>query len=137
MAPKTLATTAAALALAALALTGCSSSSSSDSSGSAGSSGSPGASQSAGSAATDSISITIANGKVSPKPAVHQVHLGDQLRLTVTGDKPDEAHLHGYDKEIELQPGKPGTISVKADIPGIFELETHKSNLQLLQIEVK
>jgi hypothetical protein len=136
MARKTLVSTAAALALAALALTGCSSSSSSDSPGSAGSSASPGASQSAG-AATDSISITVSSGRISPKPAVHQVHLGDQLRLTVTSDKPDEAHLHGYDKEIELQPGKPGTISVKADIPGIFEFETHKSNLQLLQIEVK
>jgi hypothetical protein len=130
---RVLGTGVAALALAALALTGCSSDS-----GSGGSSPSPGSSSSAGStAAATAIDVTITQGQISPKPSVHRVHLGDHVRLSVTSDQADEAHLHGYDKEIELQPGKPGTIDFTADIPGIFEVELHKSNLQLLQLEVK
>ncbi|WP_194916583.1 hypothetical protein [Catenulispora rubra] len=83
------------------------------------------------------ISVQIAHHKVSPADAVHDVHLGDQVVLTVTSDADDEVHLHGYDKEIEIAAGKPGTIDFTANLPGIFEVETHKSNLQLLQIEVK
>ena len=83
------------------------------------------------------ISVQIAHHKVSPADAVHDVHLGDQVVLTVTSDADDEVHVHGYDKEIEIAAGKPGTIDFTANLPGIFEVETHKSNLQLLQIEVK
>ncbi|MEZ0109669.1 hypothetical protein ABH920_003683 [Catenulispora sp. EB89] len=83
------------------------------------------------------IAVQIAHHKVSPADAVHAVHLGDQVVLTVTSDADDEVHLHGYDKEIEIAAGRPGTIDFTANLPGIFEVETHKSNLQLLQIEVK
>lgn len=123
---------AAAVAVAALTLTGCGSGSSSPDPGSASSS----ATATSSSAATTFV-VTIADGKISPKPSVRHVHLGDRVRLTVTSDKPDEVHLHGYDKEIEIQAGRPGTIDFTADLPGIFEVETHKSNLQLLQLEVK
>jgi len=83
------------------------------------------------------IAVQIAHHKVTPADAVHGVHLGDQVVLTVTSDADDEVHLHGYDKEIEIAAGRPGTIDFTANLPGIFEVETHKSNLQLLQIEVK
>lgn len=123
-------TAAAVAAVAALTVAGCSS----DDSPSPG----PGASASAGStAAATRITVTVAGGKVSPAPSVHHIHLGDHVVLTVTSDKVDEAHLHGYDKEIELQPGTPGTIDFTADVPGVFEFETHKSGLQLMQLEVK
>lgn len=121
---------ATALAVASFALTGCGSDSKSPD---------PGSSVSGGATApvATAIVVTISNGKVSPKPSVHQVHLGDRVQLKVTSDKPDEVHLHGYDKEIEIEAGTPGTIDFTADLPGIFEVETHKSGLQLLQLEVK
>jgi hypothetical protein len=119
---------AAALAVAALALTGCGSGSATPASGTR---------TSAGSAAASVIKVTISHGRISPQPSVHHVPLGGRVRLTVTSDKPDEVHLHGYDKEIEIQAGTPGTIGFTANLPGIFEVETHKSDLQLLQLEVK
>ncbi|MEY9854760.1 hypothetical protein ABH935_000357 [Catenulispora sp. GAS73] len=91
----------------------------------------------AGGAGPVRIAVQIAHHKVTPTDAVHDVHLGDEVVLTVTSDADDEVHLHGYDKEIEIAAGKPGTIDFTANLPGIFEVETHKSNLQLLQIEVK
>ena len=91
----------------------------------------------AGGTGPDRITVQIAHHKVTPADAIHEVHLGDEVVLTVTSDADDEVHLHGYDKEIEIAAGKPGTIDFTASLPGIFEVETHKSNLQLLQIEVK
>lgn len=88
-------------------------------------------------AGPERIQVVIADREVTPAPSVHTVHLGREVLLTVTGDQPDELHLHGYDKEVEIAAGKPGTIDFTANLPGIFEVETHKSGLQLLQIEVK
>jgi predicted small secreted protein len=123
----------AALAIAALTLTGCASGTTSPGSGTP-ASGSTGA----GSAAVPTrIGVTVSRNRISPEPSVHRVHLGDRVQLTVTSDKPDQVHLHGYDKEIAIQPGTPGTIDFVANVPGIFEVETHKTNLQLLQLEVK
>jgi len=120
---------ATAVALAALALTGCASGATSPGSGSA--------TSSASGAPATRIEVTVSHGRISPKPSLHHIHLGDRVQLTVTSDQPDEVHLHGYDQEIAIQPGKPGTINVTADLPGIFEVELHKSDLQLLQLEVK
>jgi plastocyanin len=127
------ATLAAALAIAALALTGCAVGTTAPGAGGSAS----GSSSPTATAAAVRIDVTVSHRRVSPKPSVHRVHLGDRVRLSVTSDQPDEVHLHGYDKEIEIQPGKPGTIDFTAGLPGIFEVETHKSNLQLLQLEVK
>jgi plastocyanin len=127
---KTL-TAFAALALAALTLTGCASGATSPADGTSASGGT-------GSAAPATrIEVTVSHGQIAPKPSLHHVHLGDRVQLTVTSDQADEVHLHGYDKEIEIQAGQPGTIDITADLPGIFEVELHKSDLQLLQLEVK
>ena len=101
------------------------------------SSGDPAPTTATSAAGPDLISVAISQHKVTPAPAVHTVRLGDQVELTVTSDAADQVHLHGYDKEIEITAGKPGTIDFTANLPGIFEVETHVSNLQLLQIEVK
>ncbi|MFD0733725.1 hypothetical protein [Planotetraspora mira] len=46
------------------------------------------------------------------------------------------AHVHGYDKAAYLEPNKPGTIAFLADQSGLFAVETHISDLQLLQLAV-
>jgi hypothetical protein len=35
-------------------------------------------------------------------------------------------HLHGYDIEKEVAPGKPARFDFKATNEGAFEIETHK-----------
>lgn len=82
------------------------------------------------------IRVAIRNGKVEPRSAVHKVPLGKTLRLIVTSDKADEVHVHGYDKEAEVAANGSVTIEFKADQSGQFEVETHKSNLQLLKLQV-
>ena len=110
--------------------TGSSASAQSDASSTAGStSGSP-------SSKAVQISVSVKDGKVSP--ATHRVKIakGNQVRLIVTSDVDDEAHVHGYEIEKELMAGQPTTIEFTADQQGLFEVETHESGLQLLQLEV-
>ncbi|WP_182886903.1 hypothetical protein [Microbispora sp. H10885] len=83
------------------------------------------------------IDVTISGRKVTPPPGRIEVDKGQRVRITVTGDAADEAHLHGYDKEAELKPGTPATIEFTADETGLFEMETHESGLQLFQLVVR
>jgi FtsP/CotA-like multicopper oxidase with cupredoxin domain len=83
------------------------------------------------------IDVTIAGGQVEPPPTRVDVRVGQTVRITVTSDEPGELHVHGYDIEVELTPGQPGTVELVADQTGLFEVETHEQGLQLLQLVVQ
>ncbi len=87
--------------------------------------------------AVKEITVTVAGRKVTPPPGRIEVTKGQTVRITVTGDTADEAHLHGYDKEASLKPGTPASIEFVADETGLFEMETHESGLQLFQLVVR
>jgi hypothetical protein len=54
-----------------------------------------------------------------------QAAKGDTVRIVVTSDAPDEIHLHGYDIYENAAPGRPARFVFRADIEGIFEIESH------------
>jgi len=54
-----------------------------------------------------------------------QATKGDTVRILVRSDAPDEIHLHGYDIYEDTAPGKPARFLFKADVEGIFEIESH------------
>jgi FtsP/CotA-like multicopper oxidase with cupredoxin domain len=76
-----------------------------------------------------------------PEPAVSRIRLrggtvvggvqrvqatkGDTVRIVVRSDTPDELHLHGYDIYENTGPGQPARFVFRADIEGIFEIESH------------
>ena len=51
-------------------------------------------------------------------------------------DEPEEIHVHGYDLEKEVEPGKTAQVSFKATITGIFEIEFHGSGEQIAELRV-
>jgi FtsP/CotA-like multicopper oxidase with cupredoxin domain len=69
--------------------------------------------------------IKIRDAKVVAGPQRVEATKGETVRIVVSADAPDEIHLHGYDIEREAQPGRPARFNFKADIEGIFELESH------------
>ncbi|GII34758.1 hypothetical protein Pmi06nite_82000 [Planotetraspora mira] len=73
---------------------------------------------------------------MTPPPARIDVTRGQIVRIMVRSDATDVAHVHGYDKAAYLEPNKPGTIAFLADQSGLFAVETHISDLQLLQLAV-
>jgi len=125
--------TAACLATGALLLvSGCAGSSTGSPSGTS----SPAGSSSAGEKPTE-IVVSVKDGKVSPK--AHRVKLaeGSQVQLLVSSDVDDEVHVHGYDIEKEVAAGQSVTIDFTANQTGVFEVETHESDLLLLQLQVQ
>ena len=99
---------------------------------------------SGGSDSTSQKTTTTSTSASAPKPGVHNVHKidirggkpaggaqnikvkqGDNVTIVVSSDAHDVIHLHGYDIEKDVEPGKPATFKFTADIEGIFEIESH------------
>ena len=56
-----------------------------------------------------------------------EVEKGDSVRLVFKSNVPDDIHIHGYDLEKSVAPGKPARFSFPATIEGIFEIESHEA----------
>jgi Cupredoxin-like domain len=95
---------------------------------------SPGASTSA---KTTDIVVSVKDGKVSPKTHRVKVAVGSSVRILVSSDVDDEVHVHGFDIEREISAGQSVTIDFTADQTGVFEVETHESDLLLFQLQVQ
>jgi FtsP/CotA-like multicopper oxidase with cupredoxin domain len=52
---------------------------------------------------------------------------GDEVRLLVRSDAPDEIHVHGYDVSRDAAPGSPARFAFPATIEGVFEIESHEA----------
>jgi hypothetical protein len=62
---------------------------------------------------------------------------GDQVKINVILDEPQEdVHIHGYDIEV-LNPQKAAGFDFKADIEGIFELEAHGPSGDVVLAEIR
>jgi hypothetical protein len=83
------------------------------------------------------VRVSVTDGKVEPAPRRIDVAMDSQVRLLVTSDVDDELHVHGYEIEAELEAGRPTTVEFAADQTGLFEVEAHESELELLQLEVR
>lgn len=84
-----------------------------------------------------SISVSVTGGRVDPPVGRLEVGKGSTIRLTVTSDVPDELHVHGYDRRATLEAGRPATVEFRADLTGMFEVETHANHLLLVQLVVR
>ena len=88
----------------------------------------------------DKHMITLTDGmsvKTNKDVKLDHVMKGDHVKITITSNASDEAHLHGIDKEVELEPGKPATIEFDADEQGAYELELHHAGTTIGTVEVR
>ncbi|HVM17153.1 MAG TPA: hypothetical protein VM290_06190 [Gaiellaceae bacterium] len=65
------------------------------------------------------------------------VRRGEDVRIVVRSDAPDDLHLHGYDLERSVAPGAPAQLRFRATIAGVFELETHRRHVAVAELEVR
>ena len=82
------------------------------------------------------VNVTVANGKVNPSGSTIKVKAGQKVLVTAISDAPDELHIHGYDKELALAPGKTASVTFTADMKGTFEIETHESGKLVAKLVV-
>jgi FtsP/CotA-like multicopper oxidase with cupredoxin domain len=99
------------------------------------------------SAAAEGTASATATATPKPKPkpppllqAGHEKALtfkeGQTVRFRVRNDVKEEVHVHGYNIKKDLEPGKTVTVSFKATITGIFEIELEGSGMLLAQLKV-
>ncbi|MEU5991661.1 hypothetical protein ABZ806_22035 [Spirillospora sp. NPDC047418] len=82
------------------------------------------------------VAVTVSGGKVRTAHRRVKVPRGAVVEITVTGDTADEFHLHGYDRELAITPGRPATLRFTAATPGVFEAELHHSGARVLELQV-
>lgn len=64
----------------------------------------------------------------SMQPPDPSAHLNDSVTMTLTADRDEEIHLHGYDVAFDCQAGKPVSHTFKADKTGSFDIEIEASS---------
>jgi FtsP/CotA-like multicopper oxidase with cupredoxin domain len=69
--------------------------------------------------------IQIEDGAVVGGAKTIDVVKGDTVRIVVSANAPDDIHLHGYDIERSVDPGRPARFRFKVDAEGAFEIESH------------
>jgi hypothetical protein len=72
--------------------------------------------------------LRIANGSVALNMRLLRVRQGDAVKMRWTTDRPIILHLHGYDIEMKVEPGKVTEMAFTARATGRFPIEEHKSD---------
>jgi FtsP/CotA-like multicopper oxidase with cupredoxin domain len=82
------------------------------------------------------INLTVTGSTMTPTdtPTAKQ---GDRVTMTITADKAEEVHLHGYDIPFEV-PSAGGSVThtFTADKSGSFEMELEATSTHLGQFQV-
>lgn len=81
------------------------------------------------------IDVAITGDAMTPKDIT--VNRGDTVTLRVTSDQAMELHIHGYDREIELEPGVPTTEAFEAETEGRFAIENEETHTELGTLTVR
>jgi hypothetical protein len=61
---------------------------------------------------------------------------GETVKFRVRSDEPEEVHVHGYDIMKDIEAGQTATMSFKATITGIFEIEFEHAGEQIAELRV-
>jgi heme/copper-type cytochrome/quinol oxidase subunit 2 len=72
--------------------------------------------------------LRIEGDEVADELRTLQVTEGDRVRLRWTADAPTSLHLHGYDIEQEVAPGRVTELQFEAYATGRFPIEVHASD---------
>lgn len=67
------------------------------------------------------------------------VNEGDEVVIKIASDEPEEFHLHGYDKSVDLEKDTPAELKFTANLTGrfVFELEQSKTDLGAVEVQPK
>jgi hypothetical protein len=69
--------------------------------------------------------LRIAQRRVPPAQRVLRVTEGERVELHWSADEPLVLHLHGYDLETRVEPGKPAVTAFAARLTGRFPVAIH------------
>lgn len=83
------------------------------------------------------VALEVRDGEVVGGVQQVEVTRGDNLELVVTADQAETLHIHGYDITRALQEGIETSVTLHANIPGVFEIELEDGGLLLMYLTVR
>jgi FtsP/CotA-like multicopper oxidase with cupredoxin domain len=88
--------------------------------------------------ATETPTPTVDPGPVltGAKVVKIEVDKGDTVRFRILSPKDDEVHVHGYDLKKDVKANQPASMSFKATIDGIFDIEFENEGKQIASLRV-
>ena len=89
------------------------------------------------SSAVQVISVTYAGGVITPPEAKVPVKVGSKVEIRVRSDVSEIVHNHYNNVEQDVAPGGTVVFDFTASLPGVYEVELHKSNKLLLELQVQ
>ncbi len=84
-----------------------------------------------------SFDLIVKNKKLVSGPETLTVTEGDTVTINITNDEPEELHLHGYDKSVDLEASKSASLTFTANLTGRFPYELEHSKTEIGAIEVQ
>ena len=83
------------------------------------------------------VTVRLSAGSADPIGQRVNLTLGQKLVLTISSDRDDTVHVHGFDLEIEVPAGETVTREITMDRVGRYEVESHTPTLTLLVLQIK
>lgn len=84
------------------------------------------------------VSVTIAQGQVTPTNATLQAKVNQQITLKVTSDVTDELHVHSTpDHKFQVAAAPNQTFQFSVDVPGTVEVELHHLKRTVATIQIR
>jgi hypothetical protein len=91
-------------------------------------------------ATAHTFELQIAQRRVPPAQRVLRATEGERVELRWSADEPLVLHLHGYEIETRVGPGKPAVTAFAARLTGRFPVEIHgkggERHRTLLHVEI-
>lgn len=81
--------------------------------------------------------VTVAAGKPVGGIAQLSANKGDTIDLTVSSDRTEPLHVHGYDLHKTVMANGTATFNFKATIDGTFVIELEATSVQIASLTVK
>jgi hypothetical protein len=88
------------------------------------------------SAAPSAVTINLKVTGSSINPANPKAVKGQKVTMTITTDKDEEVHLHGYDIHFDCKANQPLSKTFTADKTGSFEMELEATSTHLTNFDV-
>jgi hypothetical protein len=81
--------------------------------------------------------VSVAGGKPVGGIAQLSANKGDTIDLTVSSDRTEPLHVHGYDLHKTAPAGGAATFAFQATIDGTFVIELESTSVQIASLTVK
>ena len=83
------------------------------------------------------FTIRVQQGQPVGGASTYQVKKDDTVTFSISSDTAGEAHLHGYDLSVDMEPGEAVTLQLTASATGRFPIEIEDTEVEIGYLEVQ